>query len=205
MFVKVKDSDRHTDVTHQGKRYALAAHSSESGLMWSVGGAWSGSLISQSPTLLTEAEAGLFHKRHPNAHIVDVIYHLAALQAYNAGMDSVLDHNQRTTSDIRHAARVAGIKALIQAGFPENALEIGEKKQPGQIKLTLSDLYAKWDQLSDVPVNDFDEIELDFLGFSAGTHREEIWRWFERSNPEFVVGDVMQGIRKQVDCTLQST
>lgn len=59
----------------------------------------------------------------------------------------------------------------------------------------LSDLYAKWDALGDVPIDDDDCIEEVFLDFGVGTHREEIWNWFERQHPQFIVGNVKQGIR----------
>lgn len=68
--------------------------------------------------------------------------------------------------------------------------------------LTLADYYYWWDRLGDVPTADghfeYEDgaIEQPFLDFPAGTHREEIWRWFEAQHPEFVVGEVMQGIRK---------
>ena len=62
-------------------------------------------------------------------------------------------------------------------------------------KHSLSDLYAKWDALADVPLADDETIEKGVLHFAAGTQREEIWHWFERQNPRFIVGEVMQGIR----------
>lgn len=68
--------------------------------------------------------------------------------------------------------------------------------------LTLSDYYYWWDMLGEVPIADghfeYEDgaIEQPFLDFPAGTPRAEIWRWFEAQHPEFVVGEVMQGIRK---------
>ncbi|MYM92479.1 hypothetical protein GTP90_01235 [Rugamonas sp. FT81W] len=68
--------------------------------------------------------------------------------------------------------------------------------------LTLADYYQWWDRLGDIPVSEgtnevkADAIEEPFLHFPAGTHREEIWHWFEAQHPDFVVGEVMQGIRK---------
>lgn len=70
-------------------------------------------------------------------------------------------------------------------------------------RFSLSDLYAKWDALGDVPIGDDECIEEVFLDFEVGTHREEIWHWFERQHPLFIVGDVMQGIRHQDDGTIQ--
>lgn len=67
----------------------------------------------------------------------------------------------------------------------------------------LADYYALWDSLADVAVGTGDAgdvaegaIAQQFLHFPIGTPCEDIWRWFERQHPDFVVGEVMQGIRK---------
>lgn len=68
--------------------------------------------------------------------------------------------------------------------------------------LGLPDYYQLWDALGDIPVSESgeedeaDTIEASFLHFSVGTRREVIWRWFEAQHPDFVVGEVMQGIRR---------
>jgi hypothetical protein len=37
-----------------------------------------------------------------------------------------------------------------------------------------------WEEFGDVPMNpNTEEIEVEWRGFPAGTHREEIWHWFE--------------------------
>lgn len=36
-----------------------------------------------------------------------------------------------------------------------------------------------WKELSNIPINENEEIEERFLHFDIGTHREEIWHWFE--------------------------
>lgn len=37
-----------------------------------------------------------------------------------------------------------------------------------------------WKELGDVPMNPVtEEIEVPWHGFPEGTHREEIWHWFE--------------------------
>jgi hypothetical protein len=38
-----------------------------------------------------------------------------------------------------------------------------------------------WQKLRDIPTDDKDCIELPFQHFQVGTHREEIWHWFEDS------------------------
>lgn len=66
----------------------------------------------------------------------------------------------------------------------------------------LNELYKLWDALGNVPVSAGtkavapDTIEEAFLHFPIGTPRETIWRWFEAQNPEFMVGEVMQGHRR---------
>lgn len=41
-------------------------------------------------------------------------------------------------------------------------------------------LETLWNQFGDVPMNPETEcIEEEFLGFPAGTHREDIWHWFD--------------------------
>lgn len=62
--------------------------------------------------------------------------------------------------------------------------------------VSLSDLYAKWGQLSDVTIDEEGAIDEPFLHFSKGTPREEIWAWFERRNPKFVVAELQRGIRR---------
>lgn len=60
---------------------------------------------------------------------------------------------------------------------------------------TLPQLYKLWDQLTDVPVNQNDELECTFYHFEKCTSRYDVWRWFEQQNCKFVVGDVQYGIR----------
>lgn len=54
-------------------------------------------------------------------------------------------------------------------------------------------LMQLWQKLGDIPVTDEGYLEEDFESFPAGTDREDVWRWFEAQNPDFVVGEVLQG------------
>jgi hypothetical protein len=36
-----------------------------------------------------------------------------------------------------------------------------------------------WESLGNVPIDNDGHIEIDWHMFPAGTHREEIWHWFE--------------------------
>lgn len=69
----------------------------------------------------------------------------------------------------------------------------------GDSAASLSDLYAKWDQLSDVTIDEEGAIDEPFLHFSKGTPREEIWAWFEKRNPKFVVAELQRGFRRTDD------
>ena len=61
-------------------------------------------------------------------------------------------------------------------------------------------LYDLWKTLGDTPVAESPSglrIDLGWLTFQKGALVEDIWHWFEKQNPRFIVGDVMQG--KYVD------
>lgn len=59
----------------------------------------------------------------------------------------------------------------------------------------LSELYTLWDVFGNIPINSEEETEVPFLHFEPGTHREDVWSWFEEQNPAFIVGEVMLGVR----------
>lgn len=114
-------------------------------------------------------------------------------------------------------ARVLDVKAVLGdylvawqllpavSGFAKPAFDVWLAEQlkqaVPQASKSLAQLYDLWDAFADVPVTDStaevgaDTLEAQFLHFSAGTHREDVWRWFEAQNPQFLVGEVMQGIR----------
>lgn len=72
---------------------------------------------------------------------------------------------------------------------------------PALPKRSLTDLYALWEILGEIPVSEgndevaADTIDESFLQFPIGTHREEIWHWFETQNSRFLAGEVQSGIR----------
>ncbi len=47
------------------------------------------------------------------------------------------------------------------------------------MKFTQNELKILWSLFGEVPINDRDEIEEDFLDFSKGTDRFEVWHWFD--------------------------
>ena len=63
----------------------------------------------------------------------------------------------------------------------------------------LAKLKHLWHKLTDVAVNKADGILESFLHFRAGTHREDIWRWFEASNPSFSIAEMMSGASAKVE------
>lgn len=49
-----------------------------------------------------------------------------------------------------------------------------------------------WDELGDLPMDPETEcMEAPFQGFPAGTHREDIWHWFEETFHLSVATDLM--------------
>jgi hypothetical protein len=64
----------------------------------------------------------------------------------------------------------------------------------------LAELHQLWDKLSDVPTvyegPNEGQLEEKFQHFEPGTPREDVWRWFEKQNKSFIVGEVMHGIRR---------
>jgi len=48
-----------------------------------------------------------------------------------------------------------------------------------------------WDLLGDVPTNDDNEIDEEFLHFEKGTDVFEIWHWFEEKFDLSVAEDLM--------------
>lgn len=56
---------------------------------------------------------------------------------------------------------------------------------------TLEELKVLWDELGDIPVNNNDEIEKDFLSFPIGTDKFEVWDWFDEQCPNGLAKDLM--------------
>ena len=54
--------------------------------------------------------------------------------------------------------------------------------------LTLEEL---WDRFSEVPVNNNDEIEEDFLLSPAGTSKLDVWHWFDERCPRNLHDDLL--------------
>ncbi len=51
-----------------------------------------------------------------------------------------------------------------------------------------------WNYFGDLPMNpETEEMEAPFMQFPKGTHREEIWKWFESTYPGFSVEKALYG------------
>ena len=59
------------------------------------------------------------------------------------------------------------------------------------MKRTLKELQELWNELSDIPVNENDEIEEDFLDFPSGTDKFDVWHWFDERCPNNLHDDLM--------------
>ena len=58
------------------------------------------------------------------------------------------------------------------------------------MKTNLKKAKKLWKELGDISINN-DEIENNFKHFNSGTHREEIWHWFEHTFDLSVAKDLM--------------
>lgn len=56
---------------------------------------------------------------------------------------------------------------------------------------SLDELKKLWKEFSEVPINNDDEIECNFLDFEAGTDRFEIWEWFDVQCPNGLKQDLV--------------
>ena len=55
----------------------------------------------------------------------------------------------------------------------------------------LLNLAELWNQFSEIPINNNDEIEKDFLCFKAGTSKFDVWHWFDERCPNNLHDDLL--------------
>lgn len=53
-----------------------------------------------------------------------------------------------------------------------------------------------WEDFGNISIDEYECIESEFMDFPIGTHREEIWQWFDEVYPGGVY-DLMYKIRKK--------
>ena len=57
--------------------------------------------------------------------------------------------------------------------------------------MEIEELKRLWNEFSEVPIDDDDNIERDFRNFPKGTDRFEIWSWFDDLCPNGVMKDLV--------------
>lgn len=55
-----------------------------------------------------------------------------------------------------------------------------------EMKMTDIEIERLWDEFKDVPIDEDECIDIDWQGWSKGTHREEIWYWFDENHSKGV-------------------
>jgi hypothetical protein len=53
--------------------------------------------------------------------------------------------------------------------------------------MKIAKLKELWDEFADIPVNNDDEIEIDFYWWEKGCCRFDIWHWFDEKSLQGVV------------------
>lgn len=73
-------------------------------------------------------------------------------------------------------------------GLTENVLGVNRRLSKMNIYRKYDDefLEAMWKELEDVPVDENECLDIDWQGWSKGTHREEIWHWFDEQHSKGV-------------------
>lgn len=52
--------------------------------------------------------------------------------------------------------------------------------------MTDTEIERLWDELEDVPIDEDECLDVNWHGWSKGTHREEIWHWFDENHSKGV-------------------
>lgn len=82
--------------------------------------------------------------------------------------------------------RIQEIKTELETGTPRNT-----KNLESELRM-LSGILDLWRQFGDIPMDPKTEcLEEPFQDFPAGTHREDIWHWFEETFLISVAEDLM--------------
>lgn len=63
-------------------------------------------------------------------------------------------------------------------------MDLGEEEL--EMKLTDAEIEKLWDELEDVPIDEDEYLDIDWKVWSKGTHREEIWHWFDENHSKGV-------------------
>ena len=52
--------------------------------------------------------------------------------------------------------------------------------------MTDKEIEELWDEFEDVPIDEDECLDIDWHDWSKGTHREEIWHWFDKHHSKGV-------------------
>jgi hypothetical protein len=74
--------------------------------------------------------------------------------------------------------------AILDLGYTPHKMKLVEKVENHKAK-------KLWAELADIPINEDEEIDVDWHIFTKGTEREEIWHWFENEFDLSVATDLM--------------
>ena len=105
--------------------------------------------------------------------------------------------------ECQHTGKAGGCDYNSETGFcrynPQTISDIIDSKEPthcseqsvplemSTIKKRDATLETLWSEFGDIPMNPVTEcMEEAFMSFPAGTHREEIWRWFDERHSKGV-------------------
>lgn len=93
------------------------------------------------------------------------------------GGNYISKHYYEPTSDFQK--RMKDNEYHYNIATADNILHFTSKKETYEIPAKEFEWRMLWDKLSNVPVNEDDELEESFEHFEAGTDKEDVWRWFE--------------------------
>lgn len=94
------------------------------------------------------------------------------------------DGNEDAVNEIIRLA-----EEIAECRMPSNAaIDISIVNVAGGLELDDGKLEYLWEKFEDVLVDDDECILDDFLGFEQGTHREEVWHWFDERYSGGVAG-----------------
>lgn len=54
------------------------------------------------------------------------------------------------------------------------------------VKIKDKEIEELWGKLSNIPIDENEDIEEEFLHFPVGTNREDIWHWFDKQHSKGV-------------------
>lgn len=97
------------------------------------------------------------------------------------GSGGTLDHVNMDREDFLKVSKI------IKEEYPDVFTKAEEKAE-----LTGLDYKTLWEELGDVPVDENENIDVDWRQFPKGTFREDIWHWFEEEYG-ISVGELING------------